>query len=176
MSTLIEFYSGKGPDSGGRYLDEILAWDDEELEDVHDYIQWLFPTTIASNYHRNAPVLTDEEVATFRNDVRLKDTVRAAFGRFLRFLGLAIATDGCVIDAVGLEDRRVEIWVYENHNWLRVSRILGSLQTLGLETEAQAIFQWLEAAYKQGKIGSGDGNSRTEAAISFAQWKKYAQQ
>lgn len=170
------FCSGKGSDGSGRYLDEILACDDEKLEDVHDYIQWLFPTTNASNYHRNAPILTDEEIAVFRNDVRLKQSVRPSFERFLRFLGLATTPDGGIVDAVGLEDRRAEIWVYENHNWLRVSRVLGSLQTLGLETEALAFFQWLEAAYKEGKIGSGDGKSRMEAAVSFAQWKKYSQQ
>ena len=89
MSKVLEFYSGNGTDAVGRYLDEILAWDDEKLEDVHDYIQWLFPTTVPSNYHRNAPVLTDEEVAVFRNDVRLKERVKTSFVRFLRFLGLA---------------------------------------------------------------------------------------
>ncbi len=175
MSKVLEFYSGNGTDAVGRYLDEILAWDDEKLEDVHDYIQWLFPTTVPSNYHRNAPVLTDEEVAVFRNDVRLKERVKTSFVRFLRFLGLALAGDGCVIDADGLDDRRSEIWVYENHNWLRVSRVLSCLQTLGLESEAQALFRCLEAAYNQGRIGSGDGNSQIEAKASFAQWKKSAQ-
>jgi hypothetical protein len=41
---LLAFYRGLAPDNRGRYLREILLWDDVDLEYVHDYIQWLFPT------------------------------------------------------------------------------------------------------------------------------------
>src|SRR6266571_4801991 len=40
---IVAYYSG-GPDAGGRMLAEILAWNDERLEAVHDFIQWVFPT------------------------------------------------------------------------------------------------------------------------------------
>ena len=42
-SQLVNFYLGDAPDNQGRMIDEILSWKDEQLEDVHDYIQWLFP-------------------------------------------------------------------------------------------------------------------------------------
>jgi hypothetical protein len=44
---LLRFYTG-GRDSEGRTLDEILSWDDQELEFCHDYIQWLFPNDVPS--------------------------------------------------------------------------------------------------------------------------------
>ena len=52
---LIEFYLGQRPDSAGRMIDEILVWDDELLEDTHDYIQWLFPFFEPSPYNPTPP-------------------------------------------------------------------------------------------------------------------------
>ena len=40
---ILRFYGSGGTDHAGRTLEEILAWDDRHLEEVHDYIQWLFP-------------------------------------------------------------------------------------------------------------------------------------
>ena len=43
VNRIIGFYSGTEPDHRGRYLHEIQRWSDDQLEKVHDYIQWLFP-------------------------------------------------------------------------------------------------------------------------------------
>ena len=43
MSRLLDFYRGLKADTEGRSLKEILAWDEDDLEAVHDFIQWLFP-------------------------------------------------------------------------------------------------------------------------------------
>jgi hypothetical protein len=43
MSRLLDFYRGVGADTEGRRLEDILAWPDDDLEEVHDFIQWLFP-------------------------------------------------------------------------------------------------------------------------------------
>lgn len=40
---IVDFYSGKATDTSGRTLREIHAWNYHDLENVHDYIQWLFP-------------------------------------------------------------------------------------------------------------------------------------
>src|SRR5687767_14960180 len=61
---IVEFYSG-GRDSAGRTLDEILAWDDDRLEAIHDYIQWLFPTRQPSGVNPFAPLVTDATVRAF---------------------------------------------------------------------------------------------------------------
>lgn len=36
---------------------------------------------------------------------------------------------------------------YFNHNWLRITRVLISLNLLGLERESQALFRWLDDAW-----------------------------
>lgn len=41
-SALVRFYRG-GADDRGRTLEQILAWDRDRLEAVHDDIQWIFP-------------------------------------------------------------------------------------------------------------------------------------
>ena len=60
---IVRFYRGTGFDARGRSLDEVLAWDDERLEDVHDYIQWLFPLDEPSQFTPHAPLLTAESLA-----------------------------------------------------------------------------------------------------------------
>ena len=45
----------------GDTLDEIMKWPDEWLEEDHDYIQWLFPSTEPSQMNSAAPTLTRDE-------------------------------------------------------------------------------------------------------------------
>lgn len=56
------FYLGKEADSQGRTIEEIWEWDHEDLEDTHDYIQWLFPLQERSAFNPDAPVLTPEAI------------------------------------------------------------------------------------------------------------------
>ena len=67
---LIGFYSGKGTDDRGRRIDEIWSFSHEELEAVHDYIQWLFPLAERSAFNPGAPLLDDETIARFREGDR----------------------------------------------------------------------------------------------------------
>ena len=64
-SPLVRFYRGDAPDARGRTLDDILAWDDEQLEAVHDYIQWLFPLDEPSRFNPDAPLLTPADRVAF---------------------------------------------------------------------------------------------------------------
>ena len=65
---IVDFYSGKTKDSSGRTLMEIHAWGYDELEKIHDYIQWLFPLPEPSQYNPLAPVLDAEQIAIFQTD------------------------------------------------------------------------------------------------------------
>ena len=42
---IVPFYLGEQPDTEGRMINEIWAWDLDKLEYIHNYIQWLFPIT-----------------------------------------------------------------------------------------------------------------------------------
>src|SRR4051794_11457935 len=97
MSRLIDFYAGAGKDSEGRRLLTILSWDDDALEEVHDFIQWLFPLPEPSRFNADAPLLTPEDIAAFRADVQLRANLEKSFTRILTFLGLTRDEAGQVV-------------------------------------------------------------------------------
>ena len=61
-SRIIGFYNGTESDHRGRCLREIQEWPDDQLESVHDYIQWLFPLPEPSGFNVAAPVLIRESI------------------------------------------------------------------------------------------------------------------
>ncbi len=150
MSQLTDFYACRAPDSEGRYLGQILDCSDEELETVDDYIQWLFPVPEPSQFNRNAPLLTKEDIAAFQGDLTLQTHLYKSFVRILAFLGLEIDFRG-VVESDNFWEREKDVWSYPNHNWFRVTRILRSLSLLGFRGQARALFRWLEAAYTSRK-------------------------
>jgi len=148
---LLDFYSGSGRDDRGRLLREILAWPDGALEDVHDYIQWLFPLTEPSAFNPRAPLLDQAAIREFRRSDDLRRAVTAAFGRMLRFYGFEMAPD----EEPGMRRapniaERAHAWRYPmNHNHLRITRILKCLRLVGLEAQAAAFFAALEKLYNE---------------------------
>ena len=90
-SALVQFYSGAAVDARGRRLAEIWAWDDDALERVHDYIQWLFPLPEASRFNDDAPLLTPDDIAAFAARMELRENLRRSLTRLLAFYGFALA-------------------------------------------------------------------------------------
>lgn len=147
-SPLVAFYRGRAADRKGRTFDEIVAWDDDRLEGVHDWVQWLFPTREPSMYHADAPVLVDEDVAAFRADAGLRACQIVAFRRVLRFLGFAGTVEAGrprIDPDPAIWDERKPEWLFpDDHNHLRISRVLASLAILGSPEHARAFHEALE--------------------------------
>ena len=136
--SIVAFYSG-GRDADGRTLDEILAWNDEQLESVHDYVQWLFPTRQPSRFNPFAPLVTDETARSFAADAALHDRLRAALDRMLAFYGLVRRDVRIEIDPARFSVRS-RIWLHPGpHNYLRLTRIIVSLSALDLGEHAAAL-------------------------------------
>jgi hypothetical protein len=145
MSRLTAFYRGEAADSEGRSLQDLWTWSDEDLEAVHDFIQWLFPLPEPSRYNPDAPLLTPDDVAAFRADERLRANLARSFERLLTFLGLSQTADGQVVEGPNFAARAPDVWAFPNHNWLRITRILRSLTLLGLPDRARALYERLKA-------------------------------
>ena len=162
MSRLVDFYRGLETNTEGRFLNDILAWPDDDLEAVHDFIQWLFPLPEPSQYNPDAPLLTNEDIAGFKSDPVLQANLMRSFERILAFLGLSLSANGRVVDGQNFTARVPDAWAIPNHNWLRITRILRSLMLLGMSAQAQALYERLEAIYTSKKFPI--------AANSFRYW------
>ena len=143
MTPLLAFYYGSHPDDRGRFLAEIVKQDDIWLEIAHDYIQWLFPLTEHSRVHPSTPILTPSDIVAFHQDELLRNHMRAALSRMLRFYGL-VSRGTAVERAENWDERKTNWFVDPTHNNLRITRILKSLSTLGLEEDARAFLVALE--------------------------------
>lgn len=164
MSRLTDFYQGTGTDTEGRTLADIWAFSDHELELIHDFIQWLFPLKELSRYNRDAPILSDADLAAFRTDPKLLENLQRSFEVFLAFVGLRYE-GGRVVKAADFEEKS-DVWRYPNHNWLRVTRVLTSTRLLGLDAPSRAFFEFLKAWKDSGESGI--------TADTFRYWEQAA--
>jgi hypothetical protein len=151
-SPLVAFYRDGAPDDEGRTLAEILAWDDDRLEAIHDFIQWLFPLPEPSGANPHAPILDPATTRIFHSSIAMQDRLRQSFQRMMRFYGFRqIATPaGIAIERAPDFAARAQNWLWPmNHNHLRLTRILRSTLLLGLDAESKALFRALNALYRE---------------------------
>jgi hypothetical protein len=115
------FLEGEGPDARGRSLFDVLAMDNAALERNHDFIQWLFPLREPSRAVPDAPVLTDADVEAIRESGMAQYALAAATDRMDAFY------------------RTTHDWLMPNdHNHLRITRIIRSLRLLVGDEQADA--------------------------------------
>lgn len=169
---LLAFLRGTGTDNHGRRLEDILEWDFDQMEKVHDYVQWIFPTDESSRYNSRVPLLTSELQRTARDDPEIRAAVRRALRKFCSFLGLEmVELDGepylLVRKSPEFDARAPVCWHTRgkgNHNWLRISRALHCLRLVGMDDEAAALLACLENLHAEGV--------RCAASLPF--WRKRA--
>lgn len=122
------FLTGEGHDHRGRFLGDVLAFDDFSLERSHDYIQWLFPLPEASRFSASAPVLSHEEIALIRANGTARANLLRACERMLAFY------------------RKNDHWLVPfDHNHLRITRIIRCLALCAGREEAQGFHQQILA-------------------------------
>jgi len=161
---LVEFYRDSAKDHAGRTLEDVLGFDNGQLEAIHDYIQWLFPVPEPSRFQPYIPVLTAKDIETFRNDPAMQENLRRSFEKMLSFYGFK--DTGSKVELTADFNERARVWLTPgNHNFMRITRILRSLTLLGLEAEAQRFFGALDEGHKHPVVGKIMGNSH-------AYWKQ----
>lgn len=94
MRRLLDFYRGQATDAEGRFITDIWAWKDDDLEAVHDFIQWLFPLPEPSQFNPDAPLLSEADIDTFKSDPVLRANLVKSFERILVFLGFSLRETG----------------------------------------------------------------------------------
>lgn len=144
MSGLTDFYRGQSPDFAGRHIDDVWSTLDDELKLMPGSIQWLFPLPESFLYEASGPLLTEEDISTFRTDETIQANLRKSFERVLTLLGLDVTRSGEVVEGPDFSMRRPDVWETPNRKFPQLARILQSLNLLGLECEAEAIYRTLK--------------------------------
>ncbi|KAI1471517.1 uncharacterized protein F4812DRAFT_181765 [Daldinia caldariorum] len=155
---LVEFYHPVifNTDWQGRYFDDILSLDDDELEAEPDFMGWLFPcpervgaTSLSSDY--SEPVMDEETFIYMRQDEGIGENLKLAIIRMLNYYGLSVeyspaklenATEVATIRDAGGSPDRFKYWasMYSYHHQ-RIARIIRSTRILGYQDIAVSIMR-----------------------------------
>jgi hypothetical protein len=168
---IVAFYKSEIPDSANRKIDDIWKMSLEELENTHNYIQWLFPLREKSSFNPSAPTLNNQVIEYIQKDKAIQEALLKSLTVMLNFYGLTLEHQNMVSGSAGSKtsansglskqvkvkkasnfDTRRRVWLTPfNHNYLRISRIMTCLKTLGLNNECKALFDCLEDIYKENR-------------------------
>ena len=123
MSEIVLFLDNKGANHSGRTLCDVLNMRNEELEDQHDYIQWLFPLKEPSQFAVDSPTLNDSDIKQIKANPNIQANLRT---------GLETMTSFYINN---------HHWLCEHdHNHLRITRIIKSLILLVGIDEAEHFY------------------------------------
>jgi hypothetical protein len=151
MAAAHAFLEGIGTDHRGRSIIHILAFDDQSLEAVHDYIQWLFPLPERSRFNVEAPVLTRADVEAIAASPPAQHNLLAAADRLRQFY------------------ESNSHWLTPvDHNHLRITRIIRSLRILVGAEEALAFHARIE------ELVAAAGNPVAREALDH--WRRAARE
>ncbi|KAE9541965.1 hypothetical protein HT665_02600 [Ursidibacter maritimus] len=132
MSQILDFLEQKGTDHKGRTIQDIWAFDIFNLENNHDFIQWIFPLDTPTKSNRFAPILTESDCGQIKKSEIAQYSLQKSLDVMLSFWGLKLE-NGRVIVAEELDRNRINhFWIRRtNHNQLRITRTIKSLAMLG---------------------------------------------
>lgn len=145
-SSLVQFYLGEGTDNSGRRIIDIWNFSFLQLEDVHDYIQWLFPSDEPSRASMFAPVLSKKEAHILSTNPIIQTHLYRSLNLILDFWGLELHEN--FVQRSSKWKSRYKNWCkmrgfLGNHNFLRITRVLKCLYLCGLQQEADILFAFL---------------------------------
>ena len=128
---ILNFLSGKVADSNNRFIYDIWKMYDSEIEDTHNFIQWIFPLNEESQAVPNSPILTENEILQISNSNIAKINIEKSSKWYLNFL-----------------DKNRHWITHSDHNHLRITRAIKSLRLIHSDEEADKfkrnIFNFIE--------------------------------
>eukprot|EP01080_Neovahlkampfia_damariscottae_P012266 gene12266-5850_t len=136
----VDFYSDlrKSEPEGDYHKTIISEWfgNRKILEYHHGYIQWLFPTTETS-LNDEAYQLSPTEIEVFCKSEQLQKKLIMSFQMMLDFYGMNLTQDGKITRHEYYQERYRHLNKRANdHNFMRITRIIKCLCLCGLESYA----------------------------------------
>lgn len=122
---IYNFLKNVSPNHNGLFIEDVLKFDFEKIENEHDYIQLLFPLKERSKFHPTMPVLTDLEIELIKNDETVLENIKRSVEMMMKFY------------------ENTDHWLRENgHNLLRITRILKSTRIFFGEEFSKNLHEW----------------------------------
>lgn len=156
-----DFFLELSTDAVGRRLSDILNFSEREIEEKHDFIQWIFPTKEASQFNYNAPVISGNFKYMFSENKIVQDNFCKSCMMFLNFIAIDCDKEKEIITEIKEKKKYYDL---PRHNLLRITRMLNSLNQIGKNECSKRIFKQLEKIYND--------NPKSVPKLSFSIWKK----
>lgn len=121
---VIAFLQGVGTTASGKTIQDVWSFDNEELENTHDYIQWLFPLVEQSEMVPGSPFIDPKDIARIREDELIQENMVQSLARMQQFYD---EYDGWLVAG--------------DHNHYRISRIIRSVKLLNSQENAEEFYQ-----------------------------------
>ncbi len=144
---LLAFFEERAPNpasssSEGKSFNEIMRFDDVQLEREHDFIQALFPTFEKSAFNLSAPTITPAEIDAIKNSNQAMHNYKFGLQKMCEFYGMTYDMETGVISyPAGFKKQG------KSHNLYRLTRILTSLRLFSMLPEAESLLANLEDIY-----------------------------
>jgi hypothetical protein len=147
-SKIIKFYEKRANDNYGRSLDQMQHYNYDQLEHIHDYIQWMFPLKEKSRVNLSAPIITAKDIIYIKQSDVIKQNMLASKIVITNFWGIRKEYSE---NKYNIRKDRIQTWLTPgNHNFLRVTRVLKSLIIFDLRNEAENLFKCLNEIRNNG--------------------------
>jgi len=135
LSPAYYFIQNTGTNLKGETYDDVLEYDNDKMEDDHEYIQWIFPTNRPSEAVEEAPCLSDEEVEELKGNKVVIYNLLEGVVRMRQFYNYN------------------RLWLREyDHNHLRITRIITSLKLLIGKEEARDFYSFIMDKIQDEKV------------------------
>ena len=122
---LREFLKNNETDIYHRYISEIWSFNDEQIETTHNFIQFLFPSTQPSkNSFNKIYINSDDLLYELKSDKKVRESIMYSSNWYFSFL-----------------ERNQHWQTYYDHNHLRISRVIESLNVIVSNRQANRFYK-----------------------------------
>ena len=109
----------------------VVEWEDDQLEYVHNWVQWCFPLPEASVYQPDSPTLSKRDIEIIKSNPVIQGRVEDMTWRVIDFF-----------------DRKPHLWMVPySHNHLRITRIIKSLNLIASPKFAARFYHFIMWRY-----------------------------
>ena len=141
-----DFLKDNEPDIYKRYLKDIWMMSDDQIENRHNFIQWIFPLNVKSNAVPSSPILTKKEIISIKKSETAQKNIIKSAEWFLEFLS------------------NNSYWICQNnHNHYRITRVIKSLRLIHSNEEAEK--------FKNSIMNLIQGNEKKISPTNIQYWK-----